>query len=71
MVTDRPSEFAEALSMLAAVPTVAAALGARGRWLVAERYSAEVGSAAMVAAVEAAVAAVAAPSAGTATFGRR
>ena len=68
VVTDHPREFAAALSLLAAVPMVAATLGARGRALVAERYSAEVGSAAMVAAVEAAVAA---PSAGTATFGPR
>jgi len=55
MITDDPHEFAAVVSRLSAVPAEAAALGARGRALVAERYSDAAGDAAMVASVLAAL----------------
>jgi glycosyltransferase involved in cell wall biosynthesis len=55
IITDDPAEFAAAVNRLAHAPEEAAALGARGRALVAERYSPEVGVAAMCASVLAAL----------------
>ena len=55
VITDDPSAFAAAVSRLLAAPEEAAALGARGRALVTERYSDESGATAMTSAVLAAL----------------
>lgn len=60
MITDDPGAFAAAVTRLLAAPAEAAALGARGRALVAARYSSAAGAAAMVSAVSATLTASAA-----------
>ena len=67
IITDDPHAFAAAVDRLAHSPDEAAALGARGRALVAERYSVAAGAAAMAAAVSAGLAG--APEAGTSGAG--
>ena len=57
LIADDPAGFAAAVTRVLASPAEAAALGAGGRALVAERYSAEVGAAAMAGAAAAAAAA--------------
>ena len=55
VITDDPLAFAAAVSRLLMAPDEAAALGGRGRALVAERYSAVSGAAAMTSALLAAL----------------